>query len=68
MGKILKFKKPKIEDLFMESLSENQFELFSEIMTKIQEEYTALENKLLDKIAECELLKIELNSLKGELR
>lgn len=68
MAEIIKFKKPSIEDRFMESLSEYQLEMFDEIMRLIQndflklvEENQKLTHKLAKKCTENELLKGEKN-------
>ena len=65
MADILKFPpKKSIEDKFMESLTDEQNEMFFEIIMKVREDYEKLQSKLVKKIAECELLKLEIKSLK----
>ena len=67
MGEIIQFPpKKSIEDIFMESLSDEQNEMFYEIISKIRTEYEEMQNKLVKKIAECEMLRLENKSLKGE--
>lgn len=69
MNNIIKFKKPQkknIEELFMESLTERQTEMFFEIIELIQQDIDKLQATLLKKITECELLRLENESLKGE--
>ena len=65
MADILKFPlKKSIEDKFMKSLTEEQNEMFFEIIMKVREDYEQLQSKLVEKIAECELLKLKIKSLK----
>lgn len=69
MADVLMFKKPPkktIEDIFFDSLSDQQIEMFSEIMAEIEADYEDLQNKLLKKIAECEMLRLENKKLRGE--
>lgn len=65
MAEVIKFKIETIEDTFIKSLSEEQNEMFYEIITKIQDDYEKLQSKYVKKIAECEMLKIEIETLKG---
>lgn len=64
MAEIIKFKIETIEDTFIKSLTEEQNEMFFEIITNIQEDYEKLQSKLVKKIAECEMLKLEIETLK----
>ena len=65
MADILKFTpKKSIEDKFMESLTEEQNEMFFKIIMRVREDYEQLQSKLVKKIAECELLRLEIESLK----
>ena len=68
MDNIIQFKKPQeksIEDQFLDSLNDEQQEMFHEMLVKIQEEFDELQSKLVKKIAECEMLRLENESLKG---
>ena len=68
MDNIIQFKMPQkksIEDQFLDSLNDEQQEMFFEILMKIQDEFDELQSKLVKKIAECEMLRIENESLKG---
>lgn len=70
MADVIKFKKPNVEDKFMESLNEYQLELFGEVMELIEQDYLTLAEEnfkltqsLAKKCAENELLKMKI---KGE--
>lgn len=59
---IIQFKdinKQSKEDKFMETLTEEQVEMFYEIIQEIAKEYDKLNNKYLKKVAELEVLKIK---------
>lgn len=68
MGKIIKFQTISLEDKFMKSLTDEQNEMFYEILTKIQADYEDLQARHIKKIAECEILRLENKCLKGEKR
>lgn len=67
---IIKFPpKKSLEDRFMESLTEEQFEMFGEIMLNVEQEYEKLyqttqdiTKKYIDKVVECEELKNRRNN------
>ena len=59
---IIQFKdinKQSKEDKFMETLTEEQTEMFYEIIQEIAKEYDELNNKYLEKVAELEVAKIK---------
>ena len=64
MGQVIKFKIETIEETFIKSLTGEQNEMFYEIITKAQSEYESLEAKYIEKIAECEMLRLENEALK----
>ena len=68
MDNIIQFKLPQkksVEDQFLDSLNNEQQEVFHEILVKIQDEFDKLQGELVRKIAECEMLRIENECLKG---
>ena len=68
MDNIIQFKMPQkksIEDQFLDSLDDEQQEMFHKILVEIQEEFDKLQGELVRKIAESEMLRIENESLKG---
>lgn len=58
---IIQFKKPTLEDEFMNSLTDNQLEQFYEIIRLAEDEFNSLNKRYLDKVVECEQLKMQLN-------
>lgn len=66
MGKIIKFQTISLEDKFMQSLTDEQNEMFYEIIDKIQADYEDLQARHIKKIAECEMLRLENECLKGD--
>lgn len=71
MAEVIKFKKPNIEETFMESLNDYQLGLFEQIMELIQEDFfkmqdqiDTLETALVKKCAECEMLKLNKGKTK----
>lgn len=66
MTEIIKFKKPPeltLEDKFIETLDEEQSEMFFEILFKIGSEQDKRELKLINEICK---LQLEIETLKGE--
>lgn len=78
MAKVIKFEKPQekgIEEEFLETLTDWQANVFSEILAKIaseynemESEYKNLESKYIRKIAECENLRMENEILKEAIK
>ena len=59
-----KIKETTLEDKFINTLEDEQVEMFYEIIQKIKQEYDELNNKYLQKVTECEILKYENKSMK----
>lgn len=61
---IIQFKKPTPEDEFMDSLTDKQLEQFYEIIKLAEDEFNSLNKRYLNKVVECEQLKMELKLYK----
>lgn len=59
-------KKQKKEDKFIDSLTDEQLDMFYEIIQEIMEEYDELEQEYLKKVAELEVTKIKSKMLSNK--
>lgn len=62
MTDILRFKRKELEDEFLDSLSEEQTEMFAQIMMNVSNEFDQLNRMYISKVAECEVLKTKLQN------
>ena len=65
MAKIINFKKKDLSNNFVQSLTEEQKDIFLDLLIQIEDCYENLKQKYLEKSAECEILKAENTILKG---
>lgn len=66
---IIQFEKPEeksLEDKFIETLNDEQTEMFSQIWEKALEELETLNEKYLEKVAECEIWKLKAKMLEKD--
>ena len=66
MANIIKFEKKSLRDMFLQSLSQTQTEMFFKLLMELDSKYEKLEQQYVKKSVECEMLKLENSVLRGE--
>ena len=66
---IIQFEKPEeksLEDKFIETLNDEQTEMFFEIWEKVMKDFEEISNKCLEKTAECEIWKLKAKMMEDK--